>query len=424
SWIRDGSMTSAALLKFGMAKEVREFLAWYAPYQYENGMVPCVVDSRGPDPVPEHDSHGQLIFGLMEHFRFTRDTAFLKLYWPNIVRAVDHIQLLRAQRMTPTYRDGNDEQRAYYGLVTESISHEGYSAKPMHSYWDNFFVLKGFKDAAAAASALGDRTVARSYDSLATAFRQDLYASIALAMKNRGVDHIPGCVELGDFDATSTSIAMFPCSEFLTVPHGPFRRTFDRYYDWFQRRARGELQWDAYTPYEVRNVGTFLYLGQKARAHELLDWFLRDQRPQGWNHWAEVVWSDYRLPRFIGDMPHTWVGSDFINAVRAMFLYERDDDGALVIGGGLKEEWVREGIGVQDLPTHGGSISMRVTTPAENVASIRLSGTVDASRHRILVAVDLLSRPLRGASVNGVPASPEDGFVRISRLPAVVELAY
>jgi len=25
---------------------------------------------------------------------------------------------------------------------------EGYSAKPMHSYWDDFFALRGFKDAA------------------------------------------------------------------------------------------------------------------------------------------------------------------------------------------------------------------------------------------------------------------------------------
>jgi hypothetical protein len=51
--------------------------------------------------------------------------------------------------------------------VTESISHEGYSDKAMHSYWDNFFVLKGFKDAAAIASVLGMKVnEAKEYDSL------------------------------------------------------------------------------------------------------------------------------------------------------------------------------------------------------------------------------------------------------------------
>jgi hypothetical protein len=31
-----------------------------------------------------------------------------------------------------------------YGLLPESISHEGYSAKPMHSYWDDLWALKGY----------------------------------------------------------------------------------------------------------------------------------------------------------------------------------------------------------------------------------------------------------------------------------------
>ena len=55
----------------------------------------------------------------------------------------------------------------------------------------------------------------------------------------------------------------------------------------------------------------------------------------GWNHWAEVVWRDPRTPRFIGDMPHTWVGSDFIRAARSLFVYEREADQALVIGAGI-----------------------------------------------------------------------------------------
>jgi hypothetical protein len=424
SWMRDGTMTSDALLKFGMPEPSKAFITWIAPFQYESGMVPCVVDARGPDPVPEHDSNGQLIFGIMEVFRFTRDTAFLRQHFHHIIRAVDFIQSLRVQRMTSAYRDGGDEQRAFYGLVTESISHEGYSAKPMHSYWDNFFVLRGLKDAAAAARAIGDDGRAHTYDSLSTAFREDLCRSIDLAMKNRGIDFIPGCVELGDFDPTSTSIALYPGGEYQTLPQGPLRKTFDRYFDWFMQRARGEIAWDAYTPYEIRNIGTYVYLGQKERAHTLLDWFLRDQRPAGWNHWAEVVVPHLRIPRFIGDMPHTWVGSDFLNAVRAMFVYERDDDGSLFVGSGLRDEWVKEGIGVEDLPTHAGPISLQVSSPAERVVVVRLSGSVDLSRHPILVSTDLLSLPVRGVSVNRVPTIPSDRLIRVDRLPATIELAY
>ncbi len=424
SWMRDGTMTSDALLKFGLTEPSKAFIAWIAPFQYESGMVPCVVDSRGPDPVPEHDSNGQLIFGIMEVFRFTRDTVFLRQHFHHIVRAVDFIQSLRALRMTPVFRDGNSEQRAFYGLVTESISHEGYSAKPMHSYWDNFFTLRGLKDAAEAAKVLGDDVRTVTFDSLSQAFRVDLYRSIEQAMKNRGIDFIPGCVELGDFDPTSTSIALYPGGEFRAVPQEPLRRTFDRYFDWFMQRARGEISWDAYTPYEVRNIGTYVYLGQKDRAHTLLDWFLRDQRPSGWNHWAEVVTPHARTPRFIGDMPHTWVGSDFLNAVRAMFVYERDDDGAIIVGAGLRDAWVEEGIGVQNLPTHAGPITLDVRTPAERIVVARLDGQIDPAKHPILLSTGLLTATLRGASVNRVKAIPVDGYLRIDRLPATVELAY
>jgi hypothetical protein len=425
SWIRDGSMTSSALLKFGIRDEVRDFLDWYASHQYDNGAVPCVVDRRGPDPVPEHDSHGQLIFGCMEYFRFTNDTLFLRSRWNNIVGAVNTIQRLRAERMTAEYADpGDEERRAYYGLLTESISHEGYSAKPMHSHWDNFFALKGLKDAAAAARVLGEAAAAVRYDSLVQAFRQDLYASIQLSRGLRSIDHIPGCVELGDFDPTSTSVMLFPAGEFEQGLQDALHRTFDKYYEWFLRRASGVIPWEAFTPYEVRNIGTYVYLGQKHRAHDLVDWFLRHQHPSPWNQWAEVVWSDARAPKFIGDMPHTWVGSDFVNAVRAMFAFERDDLGAVVIGAGLKPAWIEGGVEVRALPTHFGTLTYSASMSGSRRVLLSVAGTINAHRHPLLVPVDLVDGTLRSASVNGKQVLPSGGFLVINTLPAEVILSY
>ncbi|MCK7541927.1 MAG: hypothetical protein MZV63_69095 [Marinilabiliales bacterium] len=75
---------------------------------------------------------------------------------------------LIAERSTDHFRYGNDSIRAYYGLVPESISHEGYSAKPMHSYWDNFFTMKGLKDAAEIQKILGET---EHYDRIASSSR-------------------------------------------------------------------------------------------------------------------------------------------------------------------------------------------------------------------------------------------------------------
>jgi len=95
--------------------------------------------------LPEHDSHGEYIWAVANYYRCTHDREFLKSHWPRVQKAVAYIQSLRAKRMTDEYADATSPKHAFYGLVPESISHEGYSAKPMHSYWDDFFVLLGLK---------------------------------------------------------------------------------------------------------------------------------------------------------------------------------------------------------------------------------------------------------------------------------------
>ncbi|HEX2982479.1 MAG TPA: discoidin domain-containing protein, partial [Ignavibacteriales bacterium] len=202
SWIRDGSLTSSALLKLGITKEPNEFITWYSKYQYENGKVPCVVDRRGADPTPENDSHGQLIFALMQYYNFTKDTTLLRERFGNVEAAINYMNYLRGLRRTEEFKSG--EKKLFYGLLPESISHEGYSAKPMHSYWDDFFALKGYKDAVEIARILGMNEKAKEFVKARDEFETDLYNSINLSIQTHKIDYIPGCAELGDFDATST----------------------------------------------------------------------------------------------------------------------------------------------------------------------------------------------------------------------------
>ena len=359
SWIRDGALTGTALLYTDHANKVRDFLNWYGHYQFASGKVPCVVDRRGGDPVSEHDSTGEFIYLLLKYYQFTHDRPFLEQHLPQVTAGVDYIEALRKERLTDAYRDGPPEMRACYGLMPESISHEGYSAKPMHSYWDDFFTLRGLKDATTIARVLDQPALEERFRTLRDDFRQSLYDSLRLAMENKHVDYIPGCVELGDFDATSTAIAVFPCGEADSLPAAALMNTFARYYEFFCSRRDGKLAWENYTPYEVRLVNTFVRLGQPQKAHELLDFFFQDQRPTGWNHWAEVVWREPAAPKFIGDMPHTWVGSDFLCAVRSMFVYERERDDALVLGAGIRPEWTLapDGVSIANWPTEYGPLT-------------------------------------------------------------------
>lgn len=353
SWIRDGALTSAAMLRFGHADAVRDFLLWYAPNQYPSGKIPCCVDRRGADPVPEHDSHGEFIFLAMEYYRHTGDRATLELMWPHVLAATRYLDSLRGLPV---------EDALFRGLLPPSISHEGYSAKPMHSYWDDFFALRGYKDAIAMATILGQADAARRLTTLEADFAADLYASIALAMTRHGIDFIPGAADLGDFDATSTTIAVSPGGELARLPRAALERTFERY--WANASARQDTasMWEAYTPYELRTVGTLLRLGWKDRALTMLDAFLRDQEPMAWNQWPEIVWHDRRAPKFIGDLPHTWVGSDFLRSAADLFVYEREADSALVVGAGVDPAWLADaGVRVSRLSTWWGPLSYTMT---------------------------------------------------------------
>ncbi len=190
-------------------------------------------------------------------------------------------------------------------------------------------------------------------------------------MKIRKIDYIPGCVELGDFDATSTTIALTPCNELKNLPKPQVYNTFDRYYEFFKNRRDGKIDWINYTPYENRLIGSFIMLDQPEKAHELIEFFLNDQRPPagGWNHWAEVVWKDYRHAGFIGDIPHTWCGSDFINAIRTMFVYENEYDQTLVLASALYQDWIDspDGMSVENLPTYYGEVSYSIKKENEQI---------------------------------------------------------
>ncbi len=425
SWIRDGSLTSSALLKSGIVDEVREFIDWYSSHQYENGKVPCVVDIRGPDPVPENDSHGELIFLIKQFFNFTKDTSFLAAKNMHVIKAVEYLRELISQRSTSDYRN-IDSLKPFYGILPESISHEGYSAKPMHSFWDDFFAMKGLKDAAEIQRILDEEENYKSFKEIRNEFKKNLYNSLKLSIEKEKIDYIPGCVELGDFDATSTTIAIDPCNELQNLPQPYLINTFDKYYRFFEERKKPSSEWNAYTPYEVRTIGSFIFLNEKGKAHSLIEYFLKHRRPSGWNHWAEVVWKNEKTAQFIGDMPHTWVGSDFINAVRAMFIYENEYDSSIVMGAGLYQDWTDnpEGMAVENMPTHYGEISYSIRKQEEKY-KINIYGNVSLPPGGIIIKNFNNSKLPKKVLVNGKPIKDFDQRrIIIKEFPAEAEILY
>ena len=357
SWIRDGSVSATAMMRFGMFQQGLDYLNWFTGLIKDDGFVPFLVHTKTGQPEwfatswQEHDSFGQYVYLVRQAAELTNDYNVAKHCWPKVIATMKYMQQLRLQRLTDQYKG-----TVYEGILPESNSHEGYFPAK-HSYWDDFFAIKGIQDAKAIAASLGFSNDAEWLSTFETDFRESLLTSIDRVRKRDNLNLIPGCAEMGDFDPTSTSVGIMIADERDTLPQDAIKNSYDRYVDEIKHRiSMPPGTRPTYTPYEVRNISALIRLGRSEDAAMLLDYFMEDAvRPIGWNHMAEVVHGDLRTPSYIGDMPHTWVGAGLCNAIRDMLVYEERN--SLVLAAAVPQSWLLEGVSVKNLQTWYGPIS-------------------------------------------------------------------
>ncbi len=375
SWIRDGAISATAMMRFGLFEQGQNYLNWFTDLIKEDGFVPFLVETNTGEMAwfarswHEHDSFGQYAFLVRQATELADDDAIAEHSWPKVKAAMKHMEALRTQRLTEEYKG-----TVYEGILPESNSHEGYFPAK-HSYWDDFFALKGIQDAQALALRLGHTDEANWLASFENDFRQSLLTSIQRVRERDKLEIIPGCAELGDFDPTSTSIAIMTADERDTLPQDALKNSYDRYVSESRHRVSQPLGTrSTYTPYEVRNISALIRMGRPEDAIMLVDYFLDDAvRPTGWNHMAEVVHGDLRTPSYIGDMPHTWVGAGLINAIRDMLVYEERD--ALFLAAAIPPDWLKTGISVKNLQTWWGPVSYDLKESSNGQALLKLRYT-------------------------------------------------
>ena len=377
SWIRDGALTSSALLRLGHEDVVRDFLRWFAPFQFRNGKVPCCATVRGADPVPENDSDGEFAFAAAELWRYSGDDATARALWPHVAAAVAHMESLRASERVDANRSG--ERAAYFGLLPPSISHEGYSDKAAYSYWDDFWAYTGYRSAVELASGLGLDDEAARIAAQRDEFLGDLQASLAgehgpLRPRRAARRRRPWRLR-SDLEHHRPQPRRPAARIAARARATHLRRLLARLRSAPPRRAAGVRHGDgAYTPYEWRNVGALVRLGERERALQALAYFYADRRPAGWNQWAEVVLRNAREPRFLGDMPHGWVASDHIRSVLDLFAYEDEGERALVLAAGVPMAWLQgRGLSIRDLRTPYGRLSWRARVDQGGAIDVQVS---------------------------------------------------
>jgi hypothetical protein len=373
------------------------------------------------DWLVEHDSHGQFLWGVREVFRVCDDTRFLTKLLPHARKAADYLIELRARRMTGEFRSGG--RPASFGLLPESASHEGYLAHPVHSYWDDFWGVRGLQAAADLARAAGLRGDADRWYKEADCFQNDLLWSLNKVIKEKKLNYIPGSVEWADFDPTATSNAIAMLDFADALPSAPLNAMLDTYLDGHRRKHRGDMPWNNYTAYEIRIIGAFVRLGKRDIASELLDFFLADRRPREWNQWPEITWRDPRSPGHLGDVPHTWIAAEFILALTSMVAAEREASSSLVLASGMPWQWIADGgFAVRNLPTRFGPLDFRIHASGD-VIHVEIADTIEMPSGG-LRAIPPLPEEKRIASVKSRSGKCDvsDNELHIHALPCVMDV--
>ena len=429
TWMRDGGMAAVALLRMGLTSEVREFIDWYSKFQLETGEVPPIIDTKAKDPLweekekglIEYDSQGEFIYTILQYYYFTGDKKFLEDKLPKVVKDLEFLVYLRNKTLTPEFKDASAEKRKYYGILPPSTSHEGYWRE--YSYWDDLWALKGWKDAKTIFAILGREDLVKWADKEYADFKKCFYDSVDATMKFYKVDYIPASASLGDFDPTSTAVAIMYCDELENLPQRNLKNTFDRYYKDLRSRFEPNAKY-RFTPYELRSAPAFLYMGEGEKSLELLRFMLKCRRPLAWNQLAEVVNDDYRFPDYFGDMPHTWVGAEYINAVRCLFVYEQDDK--LILGHGIDEQWLsrEEGMSVSNMPTYYGDINYSVKKEGDALR-IKVWGEKVTTPPNGFVFKLPLAEEIREITLNGEKLEPvSDKELTFFKLPLEAVVYY
>ena len=420
SWIRDGAMTGSVLSSLGFAQVSKEYADWFTPQLFANGKVPCCIDARGADPVPENDSMGAYLHLLADTYRHTGDLDWLRGKWPAARQVLAYQDGLRAEE--GEQKNGAPERQLYRGLLPPSISHEGYSDQAAYSYWDDFWGILGYADGAAMANAVGDAPAAAHWRRQQGDFLRDVLASIERVQHKHQMAVIPGAADRGDTDPTSTTIALAPAGLQGALPDAALRATFELYWKNFTERRDSGKPWDAYTPYEWRNVGALVRLGERDRALAVADYLLRDRRPLGWQQWAEVVSRDAREPRYLGDMPHGWVSSDFLRATMDLLAYDAPERQAWVLGAGVAPAWLQgPGLSLRNLHTPRGPLSYRARR-AGATTTVQIEGGMQLPAGGLVMALPGMAAPF-SVRIDGQPLAclPPAGIV-VRKLPAKLQV--
>ena len=354
---RDGVYVANILQKAGRADLAAEAIDYFLAHPF-NGRS-----------YPEADNPGQILWILGEHWRFTRDRAWLERVYPAARKLAAMIRYYR------TSAGPHWVQMDALAFGEDVPADKRRELKPgrcdgHNPAYTEAFDLAGMRAAAMLANALGRNEEASQYDAFAAA----LFKTYDLVYG----PNLP--------DKYGSYCVLWPC----------------RLYPFFEGKAceqfkgLGPLKPESWRYFPLARAHQSLLAGNREAGWRTLESHLDQPQMRGWYAFDEGGksgsggWGHLRTS-WNGDvaMPHGWAIAEVHLLLRDCLAYE--DNQQLVLFAGVPVSWFTDqaGMTIANLPTHFGRLDVSWQVAAHG-ATLRLDGDAAPPEGFVLPLPDAL----------------------------------
>ncbi|MEO6002756.1 MAG: hypothetical protein ABIZ04_06745 [Opitutus sp.] len=351
-WFRDAVFVLNALLSLGGVERTRRSLERFEPRQRLDGYF---LSQEG-----EWDSNGEALWFYHRFAALTGET--LPKEWLQAVA--------KGARWITRKRLPHQPARPEAGLLPAGFSAEHLGPNDFY-YWDDFWAVAGLRSAAELL-----RTTNPKLADACSREAEEFFATIQRSFPRGPHRRYPGAIPASphrrmDSGAVGSLVADYPLQLFaagdswITKTADYLCGTHLQSGGFFQNMIHSGI--NAYLTLHLAQVR--LRAGDAAGAWALMDGVVALASPTG--QWPEAI-HPLTFGGCMGDGQHIWAAAEWLMFVRNLFVREETD--TLVIGSGVRPEWLRAGPAeFGPTLTPYGTLSVRVTAEGEGVRVVMVA---------------------------------------------------
>lgn len=342
-WFRDAAFLLNGLDKMGFGEDAARNLKYFPLKQWKNGYF---CSQKG-----EWDSNGEAIWAIVEHYRLSGDIATLRELYPAIKRGVLWIEKKR--------NDISFSPKKPKGLLPAGFSAEHLGPNDYY-YWDNFWSLKGVRDAIIAAEALQHADDKKLFEQIHRNYLRDLETAMNRDIEFSDAHVLPAApYRRPDAGMIGNVAAAYPLKLFR-VDETPWLQNtiqFIRDHLFHEEGFYQQMIHSGINSYLTMQMAQCMLFTGDIGAYKLIEYMLNLATPT-WC-WPEAIHPRTR-GGCMGDGHHGWAAAEWLLLLRNMVVHEHGD--VLQITRLLPAEWCKpkERVSILNAPTYFGLVAAAV----------------------------------------------------------------